>query len=420
MTMSSDQRQRERTSFKDIAKLAATPPPSSAVPSNPWGVAPPDSKLNPNDSGMVDLKLIAALDPRGAERAKSTPLAAAGLFEEDPAPARISAPPPSAAPVSAAPSSGVAAFAPSLPSLPQQPPMVAEAVPASMESMPSSLAPASAQAAPQSSVAPSMSAQAMLAAQPTAKKRGGVLIALFGGVVALSAAAAGGVFYMRHHKAPAPVAAAPAEQPAVVAAAPVVPPTPVAPAVAATDDQAQAPQQEEVAIDDTAKTAGKPAVKARHHGKTAAAPEEKVAAAPVAEAPTKPEPKVKFAPTGGGGDLSNAMKAAAGPIDGPAPTDDKPTGPQFAPGSVPQKPANGAVQGAIGAVLPNARACLGPDDPVSRATIVFGSLGSVQSVSISGGAAGKPEEKCIKQALGRAKVQPFAEPTFTTSFTVRP
>ena len=56
-------------------------------------------------------------------------------------------------------------------------------------------------------------------------------------------------------------------------------------------------------------------------------------------------------------------------------------------GNVPQKPSQGAVTGALGAVLPRARACLGPDDPISRATVVFSSGGSVQSVSVSGAAA---------------------------------
>ena len=45
--------------------------------------------------------------------------------------------------------------------------------------------------------------------------------------------------------------------------------------------------------------------------------------------------------------------------------------------------------------------------------------GSVQSVSVSGGAAGKPAEACIKGALRGAKVAPFAEPTYTAPITIR-
>jgi hypothetical protein len=78
------------------------------------------------------------------------------------------------------------------------------------------------------------------------------------------------------------------------------------------------------------------------------------------------------------------------------------------------------VQGAVNAVLPGARGCLGPDDPVSKATVVFQSDGTVQSVAVTGSASGKPAEQCIKNALSKAKVQPFAEPTFSFPVTVRP
>ena len=90
------------------------------------------------------------------------------------------------------------------------------------------------------------------------------------------------------------------------------------------------------------------------------------------------------------------------------------------PGSVSQKPSQGAVTGALGAVLPGARGCLGPDDAVSRAQVVFGSNGGVQSINVTGGAAGKPAEACIKGALSAAKVPPFAQPTYSATVTVRP
>jgi hypothetical protein len=154
----------------------------------------------------------------------------------------------------------------------------------------------------------------------------------------------------------------------------------------------------------------------------AVAKNEKPAPAPAKE--EGPKLSAKDLPTtaaGPGGDLGSAMGAAVG-ADGkkieqtPAAGN---TGPQFAAGTVPQKPSQGAVTGAIGAVLPGARACLGPDDPVSRATITFTSAGAVQNVSVSGGAVGKPAEGCIKAALGKAKVAPFAEPTYTANITVR-
>jgi hypothetical protein len=89
-------------------------------------------------------------------------------------------------------------------------------------------------------------------------------------------------------------------------------------------------------------------------------------------------------------------------------------------GTVPLKPSLGAIQGALGTALPAARACLGPDDPISRATVTFRSDGAVASVSVSGGAAGTPAEECIRSALMRARVAPFAQPTFTAPATVRP
>jgi hypothetical protein len=123
---------------------------------------------------------------------------------------------------------------------------------------------------------------------------------------------------------------------------------------------------------------------------------------------------------GGGGDLTNAMQAAAGGGSSTAATANTATGPQYAPGSVPQKPSQGQVAGAIGAVLPDAKHCLNEGDPISRANVVFKSDGSVQSVSVSGFASGKPAEACIKTALGKAKVSPFAEATYSFPVTVRP
>src|SRR6185436_7701765 len=106
-------------SFSDLAKLASTPPTSSGSAS--LTPTPPPASLTPgvqrgaeagsDDSGIVDFKMIASLDPLAEERAKATPLADQGLFDEDKPAA--SAPPASAssakalsgAPVSSPPSS---------------------------------------------------------------------------------------------------------------------------------------------------------------------------------------------------------------------------------------------------------------------------------------------------------------------------
>src|SRR5207244_4159549 len=113
------------------------------------------------------------------------------------------------------------------------------------------------------------------------------------------------------------------------------------------------------------------------------------AAAPVAEvAANTPAPQA-LQPSGAGA----AGPAAAG-AEAPTPA----AAPVAPAGSVPQRPSQGAVTGALGAVLPDARACLGPDDPVSKARVVFGSNGSVESITVTGFAAGKPVEACIKGA----------------------
>jgi hypothetical protein len=89
-------------------------------------------------------------------------------------------------------------------------------------------------------------------------------------------------------------------------------------------------------------------------------------------------------------------------------------------GNVPLKPSLGAIQGALGAAVPGARACLGPDDAVSRANVTFKSDGSVQSVAVTGGAKGTPAEACIRSALMKAHVPPFAQATFSSPVTIRP
>jgi hypothetical protein len=70
--------------------------------------------------------------------------------------------------------------------------------------------------------------------------------------------------------------------------------------------------------------------------------------------------------------------------------------------------------------MPTVRACLGSDDPVSHATVTLQSDGTVKSVSVTGFAAGKPQEGCIKGALTKMTVSPFAEATYPVPVTIRP
>jgi len=89
-------------------------------------------------------------------------------------------------------------------------------------------------------------------------------------------------------------------------------------------------------------------------------------------------------------------------------------------GAMPVKPSTGAVQAALGAVMSGARHCVAGDEAPSSAVVVFGSDGRVQTVTVSGPAAGKPSGACIQSQLSRARVQPFAAATFSINATVRP
>jgi hypothetical protein len=382
MTMPAD-RERDRRSLQDLAKMAQMTPPPPSTKSAPSGVQRA-AEAKKDDSGIVDLAAAAASDPAAPARAQSTPLASQGLFDDEPASVRP--PPPSAQQP-----------------LPSVPPM--SAAPASVSSQP--IAPvAQAAAAPQ-------------VATPAKKKSGsGAVIALvMGGLVAVSAAAAGGFFFLKHRAA---------EQLAALSTTtttPVTPATtPATPAPDSTGTAAATPTDPTPGSDDPklASAAKGATVKGAPKGVAFAAPPPPVANAPKAEEPPKLTQKdLPKTDNGPPGDLGKAMEGAVGPkSNDPTPAANT-TGPQFAAGSVPTKPSQGAVTGALGAVLPAARACLGPDDPISRAVVVFGSNGSVQSVSVSGGAAGKPAEACIKGALMKAKVTPFAEATYSAPVTIR-
>ena len=385
--MSKD-RGRDRTSFQELAKMASlSPPPPAASPSNPTPAPPPvagvvrGEEANENDSGIVDLKAIASADPSGAHRAADTPLASQGLFDDD-------VPAPSAKPA------------------------VASAVGQALTPAPASTT-SSAPSAATASQAPAASP----AAKKEEKKGGTGLVLLFGGLVAAAAIAAGGFFVFKSMKssaATAPVAANTAKVDAPKATA-----TATAAATVATND---APKTDGINLDTLpqggAVTPGAPVAKGGVAPKATAA-----GSAPAPAGSVDPRLVVNNIPQGGGGsggDLTNAMQAAAGGGSSTAATANTATGPQYAPGSVPQKPSQGQVAGAIGAVLPDAKHCLNEGDPISRANVVFKSDGTVQSVSVSGFASGKPAEACIKTALGKAKVSPFAEATYSFPVTVRP
>ena len=136
------------------------------------------------------------------------------------------------------------------------------------------------------------------------------------------------------------------------------------------------------------------------------------------------DPRVAtHAPTGGaggsGGDLNEAMHNASGGgigvgqnaiVEAPkAPT-----------GAVPSRPSLGQVHAAIGSLMGSARACFNPDDPPSHANVTFQSDGSVKGISVTGFAAGKPQEQCVKGMLAKAHVEPFSDATYAVPVTINP
>lgn len=383
-------RTRDRTSFQELAKMATTPPPPTA------SVVPPSAsssgktasasgsgpsavlrgkEADSSDSGIVDLKMIASADPSGEQRAQSTPLAASGLFEDE------SAPPKPAMTASAA----------------EQ-----VAAPASSASAP----PAAAKAVPQTSARKAVEK----------KEGGGGVLIVVGGLFAVAAIAAGVFFFVKYQHAHQAAVATNSTAAADTAAAPVKSAAPATTASVASNDI----ETDEVATTvDT--TTGKPVtthVRVRHHATGVAS------ATPVPEGTVDPKlvANIPTGPAGGGnGDLAAEMKAAANGGTGLGGTGgQQDQGPKFAPGSVAQHPSQGQVTGAIGSVMGAARACLGSDEPVSHATITFQSDGTVKSVSVTGFASGKPQEACIKTALSKAKVDPFAEATYPATISIRP
>ncbi len=367
-------RSRDRSSFQDLAKMAATPsltPPPAAVSS---GARP--AEAGKDDSGIVDLKAMAAADPGAEQRAAATPLAAAGLFDD---------------------AADVAAMAPAARSLTESatPPPPSTSVASPSMAVPSAVA---AVAAP---------------VKKDEKKKGG-LVLLLGGIGAFAAVAAGGFFYIKTHKSapPAPVAMtapAVADKPAATATIATPAPTDSVAAVetSITPDTINAPDKNAMQKFKGVKPGT--AVKPGANSATDTAPT------------SSADPKLVFnmPQTSGGtgtGDLDEEMRTRVGGKKG---VDPSLTPASTGPSNVPQKPSQGQVAGAINVVLPAARGCLSADDPISKATVVFQSDGTVQSVTVTGFAAGKSSEACVKGALHKAKVPAFAEPSYSFPVTIR-
>ncbi len=373
--------QRDRRSLQDLAKLASS---SSLGNASKTPAPAPVAASKPElDSGIVDLKVIASADAGAAARAKTTPLASAPLFEEEGSGA---APPSSSGEKGAAPASS----------------------------------------------GPGSSPQAAGAGAKLPTARRGPLAYIVVGL-GLAVIAAGGFTLARELKgrphAPAPVAT---ESPvAVTSPASAVPAAAASATAAPSVDQAVAASPS--ASVDTSQGAALPGAGA-HKVTTAATKTAPVGVtgssgaagvsgltASMAQIASAQAAQPSGAPPAAG-ELGQALQHAAGaaavlPPAGAQPA--QPTAPQFAPGSVPEKPSQGAVTSALQRALPDARSCLNSDDPPAKANITFASAGSVTSVVVSG-AAGAATESCIKKALSKASVPPFAQATYSANVTVRP
>jgi len=398
-------RTRDRTSFQELAKLATTPPPppvsAGAVrseKSGPHAPIPPSAsssgqtgvvrgeEAQSSDSGIVDLKAIANADPTGSHRAQTTPLASQGLFDEDES---------------------------------------APAKPAVSEKAAAKLAPAGDGKAVASAVAQPAAATVKKAADTKSaseKKGGGGVVIVLGALVAAGAIAAGVFFFVKSQHRPSTVAQttiqAVDEGPKVKGSTKATPAGAVSVAQADTD-------LDTVVDPNTPQTGGqRPTFK--FHSKPGAGGG---AASSIPETTTAGggvDPKlianVPTGPAGGGsGDLAEAMKTAAGGGTGlgQGVVGGGGSGPSNQ-GDGAQRRSQGQVAGAINSVMPTVRACLGSDDPVSHATVTLQSDGTVKSVSVTGFAAGKPQEGCIKGALTKMTVSPFAEATYPVPVTIRP
>jgi LPXTG-motif cell wall-anchored protein len=401
------ERGRDRRSLQDLAKLASAPsltpnpPPSTAkAPSSSHvPAAPPKGAMG--DSGVVDLKMMAQLDPGAAERAKDTKLASAELFDEE----------------------GEQASSPAS--------TKAETGKPSSSRAPAVAAKAEAETSRASSAAPSRSTPAPARPAPKTGDDKSNSWVWIGGVAGLLAVAAAAVVMLQSPSATPTAVSPPPAAPPVTAAAPTAKPAP-AEHVAAVDTAAPAKDKNEVDLSSLPPAPDEAHAAAAGAKAVAAGPKKTVtlpgASAVAAAEPPKaatPNPSlvakdIPMSPTTTGA-LQDALRQAAGPTDNPSGAGTTtPSGPQFDPGSVPQKPSAGAIAGGVSAAMAEARSCLGLDDPISRAAVTFESGGSVQGVVVSGFAAGKPAEACIKAALGKAKVPPFAQPTYTQTLTVRP
>ena len=250
------------------------------------------------------------------------------------------------------------------------------------------------------------------------KSSNGLLIGIGAGVAALAAAAAVFFFVTNKKSQPDPNVAAKSDKPAVEATSEAKAPERELQQAKESENPEVAKQDEPAAPSGVDLDSIGDATDSASPSFTGRLPTASSSSAIATNDETKDETKDGPHRVEPNGTLDEAMRDAAGPADEhkgqePAST---PTGPK----NLPDTPPNGSVSAAIGSVRGAARGCVAGADKDSSATIVFGSNGSVQSVSVGGWAAGKPAAGCIQSAVSGAHVEPFTKPSFPVTMTIRP
>jgi hypothetical protein len=242
-----------------------------------------------------------------------------------------------------------------------------------------------------------------------------------GVAIATLGLAAGFGLYIASRRAPEPTA----ESKVVVAAAPSAPATPAT----ATQTAAGPEPATAVAATETAEPSVPSEPKAVEAAPAPSAiganalPREAVA---LKGGTTTSEPRATTPASGGRAHAAKVVLEDEAPADTthadakPAPSSPMRPAELNAASGMSDRPSTGAAQAAVGAVLGAARACVAGQPEASSATIVFGSSGEVTSVKVSGAAEGTPAAACVKSALAKARVQPFAASNFSLGVTIRP
>ncbi len=371
-------RDRDRQSLRDLAKLSQqTGPLSSSAPASVRVMPPPSSGVLDN-SGLIDLERLSEAIRATSESKSETTLPPVAPVPESVAtsPSAVSAP-------AAAPNSARTTGPANVELTPLSPSV--------------SFIESERKAAPVSAAADATAAPAAPAA-PASK-----VPMIVGGLVLV---AAGAFFATRKEAAPvaAPAPAAAVAEPSPAAAAP------AAPVPAAPEAKVEAPKVDEKPAAAPAKASAEAPKADEKPAPTAEAAPAKAAPAPAPAAPKGPKVEKSFA--------DEMAAAVTGKLQVNAqPTESAAAGPA-GPAAGMAKPSQGQVQAAFQKVKGAAHNCLGGQEIEVKTMVTFGSDGKVQKVAVSN-APDPGVGSCIEGAVNKANVPAFTDATFTAPLTVR-